>query len=154
MRELPPAYFSRRLPQRMTQVMKTLAMTLRSRNRCASIPGDISPRDKPRFSGTVFFQVAKTILQERKLFAGCLSMLINVTRRDVTLHTRLVAVLGLEALSKELQRSWAYALAADSSAHIGGISYFCVRVRIPPLSMHDDIYDLQIVSPPMRGAYG
>jgi hypothetical protein len=76
-------------------------------------------------------------------------MLINVARRDVTVHTRLLAVLGLEELSKLLQRSWAYAVAEDSSAHIGGNSYFCVRVRIHRLSMHDDIYNLHIVAPPM-----
>jgi hypothetical protein len=66
-------------------------------------------------------QVAATILQERELFTGDRSMLIDVRRRDVTVHTRLVVALGLEA--KVLQRSWAYALAADSSAHIGGTSY-------------------------------
>jgi hypothetical protein len=65
---------------------------------------------------------------------------------------RLLAVLNLEALSKVLKRSWAYALAADSSAHIGGTSYFCIRVRIPPLSMHDDIYNFLTVAPPMCGS--
>jgi hypothetical protein len=62
-----------------------------------------------------FVQVAKTISQEREMFAGGRSMLINVARRDVTVNTRLLAVLGLEAFSKVLQRSWAYAVAADSS---------------------------------------
>jgi hypothetical protein len=57
------------------------------------------------------------------------------------------------ALPKVLQRSWAYALAVDSSAHIGGISYFCIRVHIPPLSVHDDIYSLHIVAPPMCGSH-
>jgi hypothetical protein len=76
-------------------------------------------------------------------------MLITFPRRDVTVHAGLVAVLGLEALSKVLRRSSAYALSADSSAHIGGTSYFCVRVRTPPLSMQDDIYNLHIVAPPM-----
>jgi hypothetical protein len=98
-------------------------------------------------------QVAETISQERELFAGGRSMLINVARRDVKVHTRLFAVLGLEVFSKVLQRSWAFALAADSSARIGGTSYFCVRVRIPPLSMHDDIYILHIVAPPMCGSH-
>jgi hypothetical protein len=49
--------------------------------------------------GLSFVQVAGTISQERELFAGGWSMLINVTRRDVTVHTRLVAVLGFEASS-------------------------------------------------------
>jgi hypothetical protein len=80
-------------------------------------------------------------------------MLINVKRRGVTVHTRLVAVLGLEASSKVLQRSWAYALAANSSANIGGTSYFCVRVRIPTLSMHVCINNLHTVAPPMRGSH-
>jgi hypothetical protein len=73
------------------------------------------------------------------MFAGGRSMLINVTSRGVTVHTRLVAVVGLEGLSEVLQRSWAYALAADSCAHIGGTALFCGRVRIPPFSMHNDI---------------
>jgi hypothetical protein len=103
--------------------------------------------------GLSFVQVAETISQERELFAGGRSILSNVTRRDVTAHTRLIAVLSLEVLSKVLQRSWAYALAADSSAHIGGTSYFCIRVRIPPLSMHDDIYNLHIVAPPICGSH-
>jgi hypothetical protein len=103
--------------------------------------------------GLSFVQVAETISQERELFSGGRSMLTNVTRRDVTVYTRLVAVLGLEALSSVMQQSWAYALAADSSAHIGGTSYFCVRVRIPPLSMHDDICNLHLVAPPMCGSH-
>jgi hypothetical protein len=37
--------------------------------------------------------------------------------------------------------------------HLGGTSYFCARVRIPPLSMHNDIYDLHIVAPPMCGSH-
>jgi hypothetical protein len=93
-----------------------------------------------------FVQIAETIRQERELFAGGRSMLVNVTRRDVAMHTRLVAVLGLEAFSKILQQSWSNALVADCSAQIGGYSYFCIRVRIPPLSMHDDVYDLHTVA--------
>jgi hypothetical protein len=80
-------------------------------------------------------------------------MLIIVTHRDVTMHARLVAVLDLEALSKVLQRSWAYALASDSSAHIGGTSSCCVRVHIPPLSTHDDKYNFHIVARPMCGSH-
>jgi hypothetical protein len=105
------------------------------------------------YLGLSFVQVAETISQERELFAGGRSMLIYVTRRDVTVHTRLVAVLGFDALSKVLQRSWAYALTADSSAHIGGTSYFSVRICIPPLSMNEDIYNLHIVAPAMCGSH-
>ena len=70
------------------------------------------------------------------------------------MHARLVAVLGLEDFSKIiilLNRSCVNALAADCSAHIGGTSYFCFRVRITPLSMYDDVYDLHVVATPMCG---
>jgi hypothetical protein len=78
-------------------------------------------------------------------------MLIYFMHRDMTMNTRLVAVLGLEALSKILQQSWA--LAADCSAYIGGTYYFCVRVRIPPPSMHDEVYYLLVVETPMCGSH-
>jgi hypothetical protein len=103
--------------------------------------------------GLSFVQIAETIRKERELFAGGRSMLNNVTSRDVTMHMRLVAVLGLEALSKILTQSWAHALAADFSAQIGGTSYFFVRVRLPPLSMHDEVYDLHVVALPICGSH-
>jgi hypothetical protein len=43
----------------------------------------------------------------------------------VTVHTRLIAVLGLEAVSRVMQQSWAFSLAADASAQILGTAYFC-----------------------------
>jgi hypothetical protein len=43
----------------------------------------------------------------------------------VTVHTRLIAVLGLEAVSRVMQQSWAFSLAAHASAQILGTAYFC-----------------------------
>jgi hypothetical protein len=71
----------------------------------------------------------------------------------VTVPTRLVAVLGFEALHKILQRSWTYALVADFPAQIGGTFYICVWVRIPSLSMNYDVNDLHVVAPPIFGSH-
>jgi hypothetical protein len=62
------------------------------------------------------------------LFTGARSLPSNVRRRDVTVHTRLIAVLGLEAVFRVMQQSWAFSLAADASAQILGTAYFfCPR---------------------------
>jgi hypothetical protein len=135
--------------------MKTIAMTIRSSStssRCPSRTTFLRVIDLVSL-GISFVQVRETILQERELFAGGPSMLINVTRRDVTGTRHSSRSWTSRPCPKVLQRSWAYALAADSSAHIGGTSYFCVQVRILPLSMHDDIYNLHIVAPPMCGSH-
>jgi hypothetical protein len=68
-------------------------------------------------------------------------------------HTRLIAVLGLEAMSTVMRRSWAFYLAADASAQILGTANFCVRARFPPFSPHNVISNLHIVAPPMRGSH-
>jgi hypothetical protein len=70
--------------------------------------------------GISFNQVALVVSQERDLFTGARSLPSNVRRRDVTVHTRLIAVLGLEAVSRVIQQSWAFSLAADASVQILG----------------------------------
>jgi hypothetical protein len=75
--------------------------------------------------GISFNQVALVVSQERDLFTGARSLPSNFRRRDVTVHTRLSAVLGLEALSRVMQQSWKFSLAAYASAQILGTAYFC-----------------------------
>jgi hypothetical protein len=102
--------------------------------------------------GLLFNQVALVASQERPL-SRARSLLSNVKRRDVTVNNRLIAVLGLEAVSRVMRRSWAFFLAAHAPTQILGTAYICVRARFPPLAPHKDISNLHIVASPMRASY-
>lgn len=100
-----------------------------------------------------FNQISAVIARERSVFKDAKKLLPYVHRGEAALFTRLVALMGLNALSKIMRSSWTYSLAADASAQILGTAYFAIMLRIPPMRLEDDIVALHLVAPPLRGSH-
>jgi hypothetical protein len=90
----------------------------------------------------------------RSKISGARSLFRPVTRQTASTYTRLIATVGLDALSSILKHSWAYSLAADASGQIHGVSYFSIRIRVPSVDGNRcSLHNLHIVAPPLQGSH-
>lgn len=103
--------------------------------------------------GLSLSQVASVIQHERDIIPEVKKCMEAVNRREETLSTRLIAVMGLLALSNVLSKCWSYSLAADASAQIEGTLFFAILVRLPPLRPSAGVTTLHVAAPPLLGSH-
>jgi hypothetical protein len=107
--------------------------------------------------GLSYRQIASVMETIRSTLPGARSEFIPVTRQTASIYCRLVAACGLEALRNVLRRSWAFTITADGSAHVHGVAYFSIRLRLISIesktrkpTLHNVLW-LHLLWPPLTG---
>jgi hypothetical protein len=101
--------------------------------------------------GLSYRQIASVMETMRSLLPGVRSEFKPVTRQTASIYCRLVAACGLVALRNVLRRSWAFDIAADGSAHVHGVAYFCIRLRLISIeskTRKSTLHNVHLVAPP------
>jgi hypothetical protein len=105
-------------------------------------------------AGLSYRQVLEVISLTRSKISSARSLFEPVTRQTASNYVRLIAAVGLEALSSILKHAWSYSLAADASAQIHGVAYFSIRIRVPSVEGTKTILNnLHLVAPPLQGSH-
>jgi hypothetical protein len=85
----------------------------------------------------------------RRTIPNAMSILKSVSRQTASVFTRLVAACGLESLMRVIQRSWEFSVAADASAHVHGVAYFSIRMRLVLIDeSKTSLHNVQLLLPP------
>jgi hypothetical protein len=106
--------------------------------------------------GLSYRQIASVMETMRCSLPGGRSEFIPVTRQTASIYSRFVVARALEALWNVLRRSWAFAIAADGSAHAHGVAYFSFRLRLISIeskTRKSTLHNVHLVAPPMAASH-
>jgi hypothetical protein len=90
----------------------------------------------------------------RRTIPKAMSTLKLVSRQTASFFTRSIAACGLEALRGIMKRLWAFSVAADASAHVHGVAYFSIRMRLVIIDeSKTSLHNAHLLAPPLTGSH-